>query len=170
MNIQEYLNQVFDYVYWANHRYFAVAESLTEEQLHKVQGHSWGDVHAMLVHMMSSEWVWLQRWSGTSPKAHLNRDDFPTLASVRERWSQVEAEMRAFINRQTEESLQAKITYSNFRGETFHVPLYQMLMHVANHDTHHRGELAGMFALMNVPHPEDEAIQYFLNLSGQKKF
>ncbi len=170
MNIKEYLNQVYDYVYWANRRYFAVAEGMTDEQLHQMQGHSWGDVHAMLVHMMSSEWVWLQRWQGTSPKAHLNRDDFPTLATVRERWDQVEAEMRAFINRQTEDSLQAKITYSNFRGETFHVPLYQLLMHVANHDTHHRGELAGMFALMNVAHPEDEAIQYFLNLSGQKKF
>jgi uncharacterized damage-inducible protein DinB len=50
------------------------------------------------------------------------------------------------------------------------VPLYQMLMHVANHETHHRGELAAMFALMNVPHPEEEVIQYFLNSSGQKKF
>ena len=43
-------------------------------------------------------------------------------------------------------------------------------MHIPNHETHHRGELAGMFALMNVAHPEDEVIQYFLDLSGQKKF
>ncbi len=170
MNVKDYLDQVYDYVYWANRRYFAVAEGLTDQQLHQKQGHSWGDVHAMLVHMMSSEWVWLQRWNGTSPQAHLNPAGFPTLASVRARWDQVETEMRSFINGQTEASLQAKITYSKFRGETFQVPLYQMLMHVANHATHHRGELAGMFALMNVPHPEDEAIQYFLNMSGQKKF
>lgn len=170
MNVKEYINQVYDYVYWANHRYFAVAESLTEEQLHRRQGHSWGDVHAMLVHMMSSEWVWLQRWHGTSPKTHLNKEDFPTLASIKERWNKIEADMRAFIESQTEESLQNKIHYNNFRGETFQVSLWQMLMHVANHDTHHRGELAGMFALMNVAHPEDEVIQYFLNLSGQKKF
>jgi uncharacterized damage-inducible protein DinB len=78
--------------------------------------------------------------------------------------------MRNFIQAQTEESLQARLTYSNFSGETFSVPLYQMLMHVANHETHHRGELAAMFALMDVPHPEEEVIQYFLNLSGQKKF
>ena len=135
-----------------------------------MQGHSWGDIHAMLVHMMSSEWVWLQRWHGTPPKSHLNKNDSPTLASVKERWDKVEVEMMAYIESQTEESLQAEITYSNFSGETFRVPLYQMLMHVANHETHHRGELAAMFALMDVPHPEEEVIQYFLNSSGQKKF
>lgn len=170
MNIKDYINQVYDYNYWASKRYFAVAEGLTEEQLHKMQGHSWGDVHAVLVHMLSSEWVWLQRWHGISPKGHLNKDDFPTLTALKERWDKVEAEMRGFIETQTEESLQTSITYSNFSGETFHVPLWQMLTHVANHETHHRGELAAMYALMNVPHPEEEVIQYFLNLSGQKRF
>ncbi|HUI87136.1 MAG TPA: DinB family protein [Anaerolineales bacterium] len=170
MNIKDYLKQVYDYTQWANRRYFAVAEGLSEAQFHRGQGHSWGDVHAMLVHMMSSEWVWLQRWHGTNPKGHLNKDDFPTLASVDERWTTIEAEMRAFIESQTAASLESNITYSNFSGETFRVPLYQMLMHVANHNTHHRGELAAMFALMNVPHPEEEVIQYFLNASGQKRF
>jgi len=27
-----------------------------------------------------------------------------------------------------------------------------------------------MFALMNIPHPEEEVIQYFLDKSGQKRF
>ncbi|MGA7194134.1 MAG: DinB family protein [Anaerolineales bacterium] len=170
MNVKEYIQQIYDYSYWANRRYFTVAESLANEQLHQMQGHSWGDVHAMFVHMLSSEWVWLQRWHGITPKAHLDKDDFPTLASVKERWDTIEAEMRSFIESQTEASLESKITYSNFSGETFSVPIYQMLMHVANHETHHRGELAAMFALMNVPHPEEEVIQYFLNVSGQKKF
>jgi uncharacterized damage-inducible protein DinB len=170
MNVKDYINQVYDYNYWANKRYFAVAEDLTDEQLHKTQGHSWGDVHGVLVHMLSSEWVWLQRWHGTSPKGHLNKDDFPTLTALKERWDKVEAEMRGFIETQTEESLQSVIAYGNFSGEAFRVLLWQMLMHVANHETHHRGELAAMFALMNVPHPEEEVIQYFLNLSGQKRF
>ncbi len=169
MNVKEYIQQVYDYSCWANRRYFTVAESLTDEQLHHMQGHSWGDVHAMLVHLMSSEWVWLQHWNGITPKGHLNKDNFPTLASVRERWDTIEAEMRAFIESQTEASLESRITYSRFNGETFTVPLYQILMHVANHETHHRGELAAMFALMNVSHPEEEVMQYFLDLSGQKQ-
>jgi uncharacterized damage-inducible protein DinB len=170
MQLKPYLETLYDYNFWANHRYFAVAEGLTDEQLHRMQGHSWGNVQAMFIHMLSSEWVWLQRWHGSSPKGHLDQSDFPTLAVVKERWGRQEAELRAYLGSQTEGGLQSVITYTNFRSETFQVPLWQMLMHLANHETHHRGELAAMFALMDVSHPEEEVIQYFLDRSGQKKF
>ena len=170
MQIKDYLRQAYDYMYWATGRYFAVAEGLTTDQLHQMHGQSWGDVHATLVHMMSSEWVWMQRWHGLSPKGHLDKAEYPTLAALKKRWSEIEAVMRAFIDKQTEESLQSALTYTNFRGETFKLPLWQMLAHIVNHETHHRGELASMYALMSVDHPEDEMIQYFLNASGQKRF
>jgi uncharacterized damage-inducible protein DinB len=170
MDVKDYLTHVYDYMYWANGRYLAVAAELTDEQLHRGLGHSWGDVHGTLVHTLSSERVWLSRWHGESPKGHLDPASFATIAALKSAWDTTEKEMRLFIGAQTAGSLQVIITYANFQGETFRVPLWQMLMHVANHETHHRGELAAMFALLNVPHPEDEVIQYFLNLSGQKKF
>jgi len=170
MKLKDYLASLYEYNFWANHRYFTVAQGLTDEQLHRMQGHSWGDVHAMFVHLVSSEWLWLERWHGTSHRSHLDKSEFPTLASIKVRWDRQEAELRSFIESQSEGSLQSEIAYSNLSGESFRVPLWQMLMHLANHETHHRGELAAMFALMNVPHPEEEVIQYFLDLSGQKKF
>jgi uncharacterized damage-inducible protein DinB len=170
MDLGEYLARAYDYMYWANARYIKVAEGLPGEELHRSQGHSWDSVHSVLVHMMSSETVWLSRWRGEAPTAHLDAGQLPTVEALRERWTAVERQMRDFVARQNDESLAAPLTYSNFRGETFRVPLWQMLMHVPNHETHHRGELAAMFALMNVAHPEEEVIQYFLNSSGQKRF
>ncbi len=170
MDFKEYIQQAYEYMYWATQRYFAVAEGLTEEQLHRLQGHSWGDVHATLAHMMGSEWMWLQRAKGTSPRTQWTKEDYPTLAALKQRWAGLQSEMRSFIDAQTDNSLQKPISYTNTRGETFHVPLWQMLAQVVNHQTHHRGELAAMYALMNVPHPEDELIQYFLTSSGQKQF
>ncbi|HET6846699.1 MAG TPA: DinB family protein [Anaerolineales bacterium] len=169
MQIKEYIQQAFNYTYWANRRYLAVAEGLPQKQLLQQHGHSWGSVQSVLLHMLSSETVWLRRWNGDSPSRHLDPNDYPSLAAVKEKWLTVEREMQAFIGRQTEDSLAREISYTNFSGNTYHVPLWQMLMHVPNHETHHRGELAAMFALMQVPHPEEEAIQYFLDLSGQKK-
>jgi uncharacterized damage-inducible protein DinB len=84
-------------------------------------------------------------------------------------WQKVEQEMRAFLASQNENSLFETRKYANFSGHLFSVPLWQMLAHIPNHETHHRGELAAMFAVMEVPHPEEEVIQYFLDLSGQKK-
>ena len=64
MQFKQYLEQLYDYNYWANKRYLAVAETLTEEQLLRKQGHSWESVHAVFLHMMSSERMWRMRWLG----------------------------------------------------------------------------------------------------------
>ena len=169
MNLKDYLIELYDYNYWANKRYLAVAETLSEEQLFRKQGHSWDSVQAILVHMLSSERMWPQRWRGESG-TFLDPQDFPTAASIREYWVAVENNMRGFIAEQTEQSLMSGITYTNLKGETFTLPLWQMMVQPPNHNTHHRGELAAMFALMNIPHPEEEVVQYFLNKSGQKTF
>ena len=168
MQLKEYLGQLYDYNYWANKRYLAVAETLSEEQLFRKQGHSWDSVHAVFVHMMSSERMWPQRWRGEKAE-FLNAKDFPTVASIRAYWVDVEKNMRAFIAEQTEESLLQNVTYINPKAEGFTLPLWQMMVHVPNHNTHHRGELAAMFTLMDISHPEEEAVQYFLIKSGQRK-
>jgi uncharacterized damage-inducible protein DinB len=168
MNLKDYLIELYEYNDWANKRYLAVAERLTEEQLFRQQGHSWDSVHAVLVHMMSSERMWPQRWRGETG-TFLDPRDFPTIASVRAYWVDVQNNLRAFIATQTDESLLREITFTNPRGETFTLPLWQMAVQPPNHNTHHRSELAAMFALMNVPHPEEEIVQYFLIKSGQRK-
>ena len=66
MDLKNYLVELYEYNYWANKRYLAVAETLSEEQLFRKQGHSWDSVHAIFVHVMSSERMWQQRWHGKS--------------------------------------------------------------------------------------------------------
>jgi len=168
LNLSEYFQQLFDYHYWANWRMFAVAETLSQEQLFRQQEHSWGSVYGVLLHMMNAEWIWLQRWQGESPTAFFSSDDFPTLASVKKYWTALEAEMRTFIANQTPQTLEAEITYTTTLGQMYHLSLWLMMAHVANHGTHHRGELAAMFASMDTPHPEDELIHYALKMGGQR--
>src|SRR5215208_4988330 len=112
-----YLQQLYDYNYWANKRYLAVAKTLTEEQLFHKQGHSWDSVYAVLVHMMSSERMWPQRWRGEKG-TFLDPKDFPTATSIRDYWVGVEENRRAFLAEQTGESLQRDVTYTNPKGET----------------------------------------------------
>ena len=168
MELKTYLEHLYDYNYWANKRYLTVAETLSEEQLFRKQGHSWDSVHAVFVHMMSSERMWGQRWH-REKGTFLDPKDFPTVASIHEYWVDVEKNMRGFLAEQTEGSLLRDVTYTNPKGETFTLPLWQMVVQPPNHNTHHRGEMAAMFALMDIPHPEEEVIQYYLVKSGQRK-
>ena len=169
MNLKDYLIELYNYNYWANKRYVVVAETLTNEQLFHKHGHSWENVHNILVHMMSSERMWRLRWLG-EPADTLEAKDFSNIESIKTYWVDVEKNMRNFIDEQTEQSLIKEVSYTNPKGETFTLLLWQMMIQPPNHNTHHRGELAAMFALMNVSHSEEEVIQYFLDKSGQKKF
>jgi uncharacterized damage-inducible protein DinB len=64
MDLKSYLQTLYEYNYWANHRYLKAAGGLTGEQFTRKQGHSWDSVRGVLVHMMSSERMWPMRWKG----------------------------------------------------------------------------------------------------------
>jgi uncharacterized damage-inducible protein DinB len=165
----EYFIQLYDYHYWANQRVLNAVSRLSEEQLRQSQGHSWGCVYETLLHMLNAEWIWLERWKGNSPAGFMSEEELPTLKALVLRWKDLEAEMRAFVADQTEGSLLREVAYTNTRGEPYRLALWQMLAHVPNHGTHHRGEIASMLALTHIEHPEEDWLYYFLATSGQRK-
>jgi uncharacterized damage-inducible protein DinB len=169
MSIKTYLEGIYDYNYWANHRYLNAAESLTHEQLYRPQRDRSTSIHATFLHMLSTETIWLKRWQGEAPKQELSAIDFPTLMSIQDHWAQLEKQMHSFLAAQNEESLQNDLVCIGFNGTTFHLLLWQMMAHIPNHNTHHRSELASILTSMGITHPEDEAVQYFLIKSGQRK-
>jgi uncharacterized damage-inducible protein DinB len=165
MNQADYFRQLYAYNRWANLRLLEACTALTPEQWRQAQGHSWNTIHAMLVHMLAAEWVWLSRWKGVSPRTLLDPAETPTLAAVAARWVEVDAELQRFVAAQTPESLDQEIDFTNTRGTPYRLRLWQMLTHVANHATHHRGELAGMQAALGVDHPEDDFYLFILSKS-----
>ena len=102
MSIKTYLEGLYDYNYWANHRYLKTAETLNEEQIHRRQGNTSSSIHDTLLHMMSTETIWLKRWQGDAPKQEFLPVDFQTLISIRENWMELEKDMRSFLAAQNE--------------------------------------------------------------------
>jgi uncharacterized damage-inducible protein DinB len=98
----------------------------------------------------------------------MGQEMFPGLADLTARWAGHEQEMRAFIAAQTPQSMLREVVYTTTLGQTYRLPLWQMMVHVANHGTHHRGELAAMFALLDMAHSEEDWLHYFLHQSGQR--
>ncbi len=155
-----YFQHLFEYHSWANGLVMDAAGHMSDEQLRQAQGHSWGSVHGILLHMLSAEWIWLERLKGNSPKAFLPEEEYQTLDAIQDRWARQTADLREFIGAQTEASLEREVATTLSRGQSFHPSVWQILTHMFNHANHHRGELAVMFALMQVPHQEDEFLLY----------
>ncbi len=147
---------LYEYNRWANAQTLAAVSALTAEQFTRNLSSSFPSVRDTLVHILSAEWIWLKRWLGISPPAMLPAKDFPAPEAVCKRWAEIEREQTDFIDSLTEEMLVRRISYLNTKGERWEYALGQMLQHVVNHSTYHRGQIATMLRqLGQVPAPTD---------------
>jgi uncharacterized damage-inducible protein DinB len=135
------VSTMYAYNRWANERTLDAVSPLTSEQFTRTVGGSFGSLRDTLVHILSAEWIWLERCRGRSPKAMLSPTDFPDVASLRSRWGQVSAEQREFYDAIAPEDLSKIVTYVNTKGETWSYPLEEVLWHVVNHGSYHRGQV-----------------------------
>ena len=147
------IQYLYKYNHWANTTVLDSVSKLTQEQLLKDLHSSHRSVRDTLAHILAAEWIWLERWKGTSPAALLDPADFPTVESVRTRLSKVESECAEFLDGLTDQSLTEAVTYTNTKGEQWTYGLGQMLQHVANHSSYHRGQVVTMLRQLGAKAP-----------------
>lgn len=135
---------LLDFHYWARDRALDGARALTSEQFTRDLGSSFPSVRDTLVHMYSAEWAWYQRWQGTSPTAPLSADQYADVAALDVAWRDHESKMRAFLESLGEEGLGRVFEYKTLAGQAGRSPFWQMLQHVVNHGSYHRGQVTTM--------------------------
>jgi uncharacterized damage-inducible protein DinB len=138
----EDLKAVFDYSYWANDRLCDVLSQLTTEQFTQPVAGSFGSIRNTMVHMLSAEWGWLERCGGAARGPALNAQDYPTVASLFDRWQHVEARVRAFLSTLQDEDLGRVVEFAIGGGARQWMALGQLLHHAAVHGVHRRGQVA----------------------------
>ena len=120
------------------------ASVLTPEQFTRDLGSSFKSVRDTLAHVYAAEWAWYSRWQGTSPTATLPYDQFPDLASLRTVWIGHETKVRAFVGAMDDASITRVYEYKALNGQPGSSPFWQMLQHVVNHASYHRGQVTTM--------------------------
>jgi len=158
---QKDFQTLYNYNCWANARVHDTVAKLTEEQYTRDLSNSFGSVRDTLTHILAAEWIWLRRWQGESPKALLDPADFPDLATLRAKWMEVEREQMAFVNSLTDERLGTPVSYINTKGKTWTYSLWQMLQHVVNHSTYHRGQVTTMLRQLGAEPAATDFLLFF---------
>ena len=138
------LTTMLDFHYWARDRVLEAAAQLTPEHYTRDLGSSFRSIRDTLVHLLSADSNWLKRWRGTSPTTMLDPAEYPDVAAVRTAWTAQEAQIRAFLTSMDDESVMREIDYKTLDGRPFTSPFWEMLHHVVNHGTYHRGQVQTM--------------------------
>ncbi len=156
------IHNMYEFNYWAKSRIISIIETLTPEQYVKDFGSSHGGIHGTLVHSMGAEEIWLKRWRGTSPSSLYEPKDFPTFDDVNNHWDMVEHEMMGFCHMlKSDNDITKVITYKDMKGNEYSQPLYQMMQHLVNHSSYHRGQIVTMLRLLGVKPIGTDMIMFF---------
>ena len=154
------LKSLFAYHHWVNDRLLQTAEKAPGEKLHDKIGDGYDSIHASLRHLLSAENTWAGRWQGLPPMPP-GVDEQTDVPTLRQRFKESQERIAAFIDGLSDERLNADLTYTNRDGNTHRLPLWQVMLQVINHGTHHRSEVCEMLTHVGTPPPPTDLIVYY---------
>ncbi len=140
---QNEINLLYNYDKWADFKLFEMIVMLTKDQYEKDLGSSFGGIHGTIVHILSSNKVWLFRWTGKE-LIILKAGDFPTVEDIKKQWDVYHLEISNFIRNLTDEKLNEPLPYVDIKGNSYSHPLFQQMQHKVNHSSYHRGQVVTM--------------------------
>ncbi len=110
----------------------------------------------LLGHLLRAQDIWYGRVAGTD---HATLDLWAT-DSVQDCADRLEASTRrwAALLGDRDDALDAPVAYTNSSGTAFETPLQDILLHVVNHGTHHRAQIALLLREANIAPPATDYI------------
>ena len=140
MSIENF-RQLADYNHWANRRLYDAALKMPDEQYRRPTGVFFGSLHGTLNHLLLTDRVWLKRLTGEGEHpARFNailHEDLNDL--VRARMAE-DARLIKVIGGYSAADLGKSVSYQTMSGASQQQQLGDILLHLFNHQTHHRGQ------------------------------
>lgn len=143
--------KLFDYHHWAADKLFEALGELSPADLDKDWGGSFKTPRALLRHIVAAEQLWLERFGGNSPRT---MPEFPATyagADYLTEWRKVKAREKEFLGGLNAQTLSGSLTYVNMKGEQHTFSWSDILTHVVNHGTYHRGQLSHLLRDLGRP-------------------
>jgi uncharacterized damage-inducible protein DinB len=160
MNVAE-VRELYEFNAWAQRRILDALAPLPAEQYLRDLKSSHGGIHGTLCHIVWVEHLWLTRWLGRPSPAVAQGKDLTSLADVRARGEEVEAERGRFLHGLTDAKLSDTITVKPTMGGAYVHTYFQTLQHVVDHSSYHRGQVITMMRQLGVKPPSTGLILFY---------
>lgn len=141
--------QYASYNVWANQRMIDIILQLPEEMVQRTIASSFSSIQLTLFHMWNTESIWWQRLKLVEIIQPVGNEN----SSIKEIATGLliqSKQWQAWVEKSTSAGLEHEFIYRNSRKEQFKQPVYQMLLHLFNHETYHRGQLVTMLRQLEI--------------------
>ncbi len=143
--MKELLLQNAHYNTWANKRVIDVLLKLEDHALDQEIVSSFPSLRATVSHTWSAEYIWLQRLQLAENPLWVESEFRGSMEQACNEWQNVSTQLIQFTERQYDDSAFGHVLQYYDRKKTSHkTPVFQVLQHVFNHSTYHRGQMITM--------------------------
>ncbi|HEX6995699.1 MAG TPA: DinB family protein [Gammaproteobacteria bacterium] len=153
--MKSHFQMMAEYNAWANRRLYGIASRLPDEQYRRDVGAYFNSLHGTLNHILCADMIWMRRLTGvgelpTSLDAILF-DDFAALSAARER---EDRRIIDYVDSLSDAQLEENWVYHKLNGTPREQRRREILAHVFNHQTHHRGQAHAILTMLGIHEPD----------------
>jgi uncharacterized damage-inducible protein DinB len=161
--VKEHFALMARYNAWANARVYRMAAALSDEQYRRDVGAYFKSLHGTLNHLLVADRIWLWRMTGAGvPPTRLDAVLFDDLAGLTQARQREDERLVSFVESVTDAGMDGPLQYRTIKGEQQHQKLREVLAHLFNHQTHHRGQAHGILTVLGVKEPESLDVLWML--------
>ncbi len=128
--MKEYFQKLYRYNEWANRRVLGAIEK---------QGVTDEKILSIFSHQISANYLWLHRIKGLPPPNVELWKTYP-LDQLKKMVEDVSQQWNEFVD--TTENFNRVLQYRNYVGDYYENNVEHIMMHLVNHGSYHRGQLA----------------------------
>jgi uncharacterized damage-inducible protein DinB len=161
--VKEHFALMAEYNAWANARLYRMASQLSDDQYRRHVGAYFKNLHGTLNHLLVADRIWLRRLTGTgAAPARLDATLYEDLAELTAARRAEDARLVAFVNDQASDRFDADIEYRTLNNAPHKQKLREVLAHVFNHQTHHRGQAHAILTTLGLEEPDSLDVLWML--------
>jgi uncharacterized damage-inducible protein DinB len=160
--MKPYLALMAAYNAWCNERIYDAAAQLSDADYRADRGVFFKSLHGTLNHILAADRIWLKRFTGAGEAPdRLDAVLFDTLAGLRAARQAEDERIIGFIEGLSQERLDGPVSYRSLTNPTLITqPLWPVLVHVFNHQTHHRGQAHGVLTGLGMDAPSLDLVLF----------
>src|SRR5262245_16358287 len=154
------LRNHIDYTAWASRRLVEAASRLSPEELTRDFQTADRSILDTLVHTFAADRIWFYRLAGGENPGFIADSDRPT-GGLQNDWPALHDRWKNWARGLTDARISAPVSYRDMAGNPWEQPLWQLILHVVNHGTHHRGQVSGFLRALGYPPPQLDLVRYY---------
>ena len=152
---------------WSNHRLHTACAALGEAQYYQARPAFFGSIHGTLNHILQVDRLYLDRLERRRPTAQpYGEEQHSDLAALSAAQDGADRRLVALTDGWSDADLAGPVSWVNRAGQETSNTIGQTLLHLFQHQIHHRGQVHAMLSQTDVPPPQLD--EFFLEEDAER--